>query len=122
MEISGRTLKITFVCVAVSFMCCFQLSRAEAGNSWMMERNKQELLMINERLLTQLQGFTKNGTVNVQGKVVIREGKVLLQLDRINQFTRSEHSISDLEEHSVDGEYRIFLREGSLSEIPVIID
>jgi len=118
MKSNGNHMKNITILSGVVILLCLLPIITTAGNRWMMERNGRQLLMVNERLIGELDGLTENGEIEVQGRVVIREGKLLLQLDKVKQFT------STLEKKPADPsiekrKYKVYLREDSLPEIPV---
>lgn len=78
--------------------------------------------MLNEQLLKRLNSLKEDGVIEVQGRVVIRGGKVMLQLDQLNHFSTTPNSSSEIENTFPIGKYKVYLREESLSEIPVIRD
>lgn len=120
MKTSGDSLnrKVTIPIFFMMVLCCPDIS--VGGNKWMMEKNRDELLLINSELLEKLGTTHKDGEVILKGSVVIRDGKTVLQIDQIQNFTSAPNINDkpiDLDEGS--GQYKVFLREEPLPEVPV---
>jgi len=100
-------------------LCCPGISIS--GNKWMMEKNREELLLINSEILKQLGTTQKDGEVILKGKVVIRNGQTVLQIQQMQNFTSAPDVKNEpikLDEGS--GSYKVFLREEPLPEVPVV--
>ncbi len=96
---------------------------ALGGNKWMMEKNAKELLLINEQLIDELAVVEENGEVEIRGRVIMYEGHPVLQLDKIRKIPAK----GQLEQSVVDpalttSRYKVFLREESLDEVPVVTE
>lgn len=96
---------------------------AHAGNKKMMEKNAEELIMLNTMLLEQLGTIQKDGKIILSGDVVHRDGKIILKLHQLRQIgPADEEDIFSSETFTTDQAYKIFLKEETLSEIPMPID
>lgn len=110
----------------IIFVICFSAGvfplASIAGNSWMMEKNRDELLMLNAKLLEQLGALNEDGEIILSGKVVIRNGQTLLQLDTLQKFSSRDkvEKLSSEDMQKPKQKYKVFIRETSLSEIPII--
>ena len=93
---------------------------SHAGNKWMMEQNANELIMLNRMLLKRLGTIKEDGTIILSGDVVHEDGKVVIKLYKLQQLDPTgEKDILAPESFDKDLPYQIFLREETLTEIPV---
>lgn len=79
--------------------------------------------MLNSELLQQLSSIKKNGVITLNGTVVYRDGKTILKIHKLQDF--SSASVENRDNHVLfkEGEdYTIFLREDTLVEIPIAQD
>lgn len=85
----------------------------------MMEKNANELIMLNESLLKRLGQTQKDGKIILSGDVVHRNGKVIIKLHQLRQIN-SDDAENGLPDELIDKDqpYQIFLREENLTEIP----
>ncbi len=110
-------------CTAIIFLSVTALCIPEncySGNKWMMEKNKQELLLLNSELLKHLSSIKKNGEIILRGSVIYRDGKTILKIQEMQDF--SSGSVDNPTNNGLprEGEdYEVFLREESLPEIPI---
>lgn len=85
-----------------------------------MEKNGDELIMLNSMLLKRLGSVPEDGKISLAGDVVHENGKVIIKLYKLQQMPSSgEDTIFAPEIFDRDLPYQIFLREESLSEIPL---
>jgi len=85
----------------------------------MMEKNGNELIMLNSMLLERLGAIHKDGKIILSGDVVHEDGKIIIKLYKLQQLhSSSEENILAPEVFDPNLPYRIFLREETLSEIP----
>ena len=86
----------------------------------MMEKNSDELIMLNQMLLERLGTIQKDGKIILSGDVIHEDGKVIIKLYKLQQIdASSEENIFAPETFEKDLPYQIFLREETLSEIPL---
>ncbi len=86
----------------------------------MMEKNGEELIMLNSMLLERLGTIQKDGKIILSGDVIHKDGKVIIKLYKLQQIDPSnEENIFAPEIFEKDLPYQIFLREETLSEIPL---
>jgi len=86
----------------------------------MMEKNSDELIMLNQMLLERLGTIQKDGKIILSGDVIHEDGKVIIKLYKLQQIDpSSEENIFAPETFEKDLPYQIFLREETLSEIPL---
>lgn len=121
MKTSGDFLhrNVIISIIFVMILCCPTISIS--GNKWMMEKNRDELLLINSELLKELGAIDKDGKVLLQGSVVFRDGKTVLQIDQLQNFSSApdvKHEPIQLNEEG--SSYKVFLREEPLSEVPIV--
>lgn len=121
MQTSGDFLQhnVILPVILAMILCCPGISIS--GNKWMMEKNRDELLLINSELLKQLGTIHKDGEIILKGSVVIRDGQTVLQIHQMQNFTSAADIKNEpikLEEGS--GSYKVFLREEPLTEVPVL--
>ncbi|MCL7489068.1 MAG: hypothetical protein M8357_12950 [Desulfobulbaceae bacterium] len=111
---------ITFSCLLLAGLGISALSTdCLAGNSWMMGKNGNELIMLNSMLLKRLGTIPKDGKISLSGDVVHENGKIIIKLYKLQQMPSSDvDTIFAPEIFDTDLPYQIFLREESLSEIP----
>lgn len=86
----------------------------------MMEKNADELIMLNSLLLQRLGTIQKDGKIILSGDVIHENGKVIIKLHEFQQIdSTSEKNIFSPETFDKDLPYKIFLREETLTEIPM---
>jgi hypothetical protein len=96
-------------------------SPSEAGNKWMMDRARNELVMLNSEILESLNQVRQNGKVILKGSIVYRNGETILQIDKLQHFeSEPEETRSDTRLFKEDEHYKIFLRTDTLQEIKMI--
>ena len=96
-----------------------QATVSVAGNKWMMEKNANELIMLNTLVLQQLGSIEKDGKVILSGDVIHRDGKIIIKLNQMQQVHTSADEKIEPEIFEDNLPYHIFLREDDLTEIPV---
>lgn len=112
-----RSFAISFILVLFFLLCHVQSS--SAGNKWMMEKNANELIMLNSDLLKRLGTNLKDGQITLSGDVVHEDGKVIIKLYKLQQVqSTTEAETLSSEIFDSDKPYHIFMREETLSEIP----
>lgn len=85
----------------------------------MMEKNANELIMLNSDLLKRLGTNLKDGQITLSGDVVHEDGKVIIKLYKLQQVqSTTEAETLSSEIFDSDKPYHIFMREETLSEIP----
>ncbi len=86
----------------------------------MMEKNGEELIMLNSMLLKRLSTIPKDGKIILSGDVIHEDGKIIIKLYELQQVDQSsEEKIFSTEIFEKNLPYQIFLREETLSEIPL---
>lgn len=76
--------------------------------------------MLNSKLLERIGTIQENGRIILSGDVVHEDGKILIKLYKLQQIDSGEQdTILSPEIFDTDLPYRIFLREETLSEIPL---
>ena len=85
-----------------------------------MIKNGEELIMLNSMLIERLGTIQKDGKIILSGDVTHEDGKVIIKLYKLQQIDPSnEENIFSPEIFEKDLPYQIFLREETLSEIPL---
>ena len=92
---------------------------SQAGNKWMMEKNANELVMLNSMLLSRIGTIQKDGKIILSGEVIHEDGKTIIKLYQLQQIPASnEGQLFAPETFDKNLPYQIFLREEALTEIP----
>lgn len=79
--------------------------------------------MLNSELLKQLSSIKENGVIILNGTVVYRDGKTILKIHDLQDFSSASVEHPDNNFLFTEGEdYTVFLREESLTEIPIAQD
>lgn len=121
MRVSGSSMKLFFIVFSLFIWIVCSSNVSFSGNKWMMEKNKDELLLLNSKLLERLGELKKDGEIVLKGNVVFRNGKTIIRIHHLQNFTSTPDKNVDLFEASgMSVPYKIFLREESLPEIPVV--
>jgi len=120
---SGDGMRVFLTGCMIAAIVFGSMSPAAAGNKWMMEQNRDELLLLNAKLLEYLGNLEKDGEIVLKGSVVIRNGKTIIRIHQLQKYTSTpEKEDTLLEAAGMDVPYRVFLREMPLSEVRVIDD
>ena len=118
-SIDSLTRNVIIPVIFMMILCCPSISIS--GNKWMMEKNREELLLINSEIFKKLRTTQKDGKVILKGSVVIRDGQTVLQIHQIQNFTSAPDVKNEpIKLNEERGSYEAFLREEPLSEIPIL--
>lgn len=121
MKVSGDMMRVLLITTIAVVFVFSNLSKAVSGNKWMMEKNRDELLMLNTELLERLGKLEKDGEIVLKGSVVFRNGKTIIRIRHLQKYTSAPEKADELLEGAgLGAPYKVFLREMPLPEVQVV--
>lgn len=79
--------------------------------------------MVNKQLISTIDKLPANGEIEIKARVIFQNGKPTLQLDEVKSYKKDTDLKSINFSHTnISDNYKVFIREASLPEIPVIND
>ena len=120
-KVNGDVMRLNlFVFTSVVLMLIW-VTPSVSGNKWMMEKNRDELLLLNAEVLEQLGHLQEDGEIVLKGSVVYQNGKIIVRIHQLEKFTLRSGKKEDNQGLFEDDEpFKVFLRDEPLPEIQLV--